>query len=189
MLSRVFRLKAVTSTAAVFRPLTLRSLSTAAATPSYTISDVSVEAPATKVKKWGQASLAKIKGHTKKLSPLTRQIAGLSANEAIAQMAFSPRARANSAVRKALESAVKNADFYHGLTQDQLMVDQAYTGKQWTSPRLRYHSKGRGGRSHYRTSRVSVKLREMSAEESAKLNRFKGFPTSESRAAIDPRGY
>lgn len=131
-----------------------------------------------------------IKGHTKKLNPLARQIVGLSANEAIAQMAFAPQRRAK-AVKQAIERAAYNADFYTGLSQNELMVERAWTGKNLTSVRMRYHSKGRAGRAHYRTSQLSVRLRQMTPDEAEKLNRFdsRKRPTAASKAALHPRGY
>ena len=109
-------------------------------------------------------------------------------NEAMAQMAFHSQKRGGS-MKTALERAVWNADFYHNLRSDDLMVEEAWTGKHLTSPRIRHHNKGRAGRSHYRTSMLTVRLREMSAEEKESLNKFKWLPSAESRAKLDPRGY
>jgi hypothetical protein len=82
------------------------------------------------------------------------------------------------------------ADFYHNVSSDKLIVDQAWTGKHISSPRLRYHSKGRAGRSHYRTSTLNVRVREMTPEEAEKKARFtKTLPTPESIAKLDPRAY
>ena len=70
------------------------------------------------------------------------------------------------------------------------MVDRAWTGKHMSSPRLRYHSKGRAGRSHYRTSMLSVRLREMTAEEAQAKARFAQVaPSAERKAKLDPRAY
>ena len=109
-------------------------------------------------------------------------------NEALAQMAFSQQKRAK-AVGSAVERAAWNADFHHNVRPEELLVDSAWTGKQITQARIRYHSKGRAGRSHLRTSMVTVKLREMTAEERTARQKFPWRPTSETRARLDPRGY
>ena len=71
-------------------------------------------------------------------------------------------------------------------------MDRAWTGKDMTSPRLRYHSKGRTGRSHWRTSILNVRVREMTAEEALAKKRFTAAATAatpERKAALDPRAY
>lgn len=70
------------------------------------------------------------------------------------------------------------------------MVEAAWTGKHLSSPRIRHHSKGRAGRSHKRTSMLSIRLREMTTEEAIKKNKFrKTLPTLESISSLSPRGY
>ena len=69
------------------------------------------------------------------------QIAGLSVNEALAQMSFSTKVR-SSVVRHCLLRAINRADFYHGLTADALKVAEAFTGKGLTAPRIRHHGRG-----------------------------------------------
>jgi len=112
-------------------------------------------------------------------------------NEVLSQMAFSHQKRAG-VMRVAVERAVMNADFYHNLSADQLLVERAWTGKGFSSPRVRYHSKGRAGRSHYRTSRVTVFLREMTPAEQEKKARFgkwAAMTLAERKAKLDPRAY
>ena len=113
---------------------------------------------------------------------------GQSVNEAMAQMAFHPQKRSED-MKTALQRAAWNADFYHALRPDDLMVEEAWTGKHLTTPRIRHHNKGRSGRSHYRTSMLTVRLREMTEEEKASLNKFKWLPNAATRAKLDPRGY
>jgi large subunit ribosomal protein L22 len=101
------------------------------------------------------------------------QIRGLSVPEAIAQMEFSDKVR-GPVVAGAVKQAAKRADFYHDLTPNELMIDQAIVGKDGQGIRkLRYHSRGRFGISVKRWSRVTVTVREMSADESAALLKFK----------------
>lgn len=116
------------------------------------------------------------------------QIVGLRAHEAIMQLAYSPKKR-GKVLKTAVERAVMNADFYNALDATQLTVEKVWTGKQLSSPRVRHHSKGRAGMAHYRTSMVTVQLRE--AGEGAAGGRASKFrpPTAASRAALDPRAY
>lgn len=109
-------------------------------------------------------------------------------NEALAQMAFLAKRRGR-AVGSAVERAAWNADFHHDVRREDLLVDAAWTGKQFTQPRIRYHSKGRAGRAHMRTSMFTVKLREMTAEERVARQKFPWRATDATRAKLDPRGY
>jgi hypothetical protein len=71
------------------------------------------------------------------------------------------------------------------------MIERAVTGKEIQSPRLRYHNKGRAGKAYLRTARLYLKVRPMTAEEQGTLQRFsaKNWPTSDSKARLNPRAY
>ena len=70
------------------------------------------------------------------------QIRGLSVNEAMAQMQFSDKKR-GPIIAHGLKRAMQKADFYHELTSDDMMVAEAFVGKDGRAvPKLRYHSKG-----------------------------------------------
>ena len=116
------------------------------------------------------------------------QLVGLSVNEALAQMSFLAKRRGR-AVGTAIERAAWNADYHHDIRREDLLVDEAWTGKQLTQGRIRYHSKGRAGRSHMRTSTVTVKLREMTSDERNGRQKFPWRATELTRAKLDPRGY
>ena len=118
---------------------------------------------------------------------LLMQIVGLRAHEAITQLAYSARKR-GKVLRLAVERAVQNADQYHELAANELTVEKVWTGKHLTSPRVRHHSKGRAGRSHYRTSMVTVQLREAGEGAPGRAPKFK-LPTAASRARLNPRAY
>lgn len=182
--------RSVAPTAHTMFALPRVAVASASTSPAYTITEVepeSTDAGRAAVKR-GWYVLKGIRGHTKKLNPIARQIAGKSVNEALTQMAFSQQKRAASA-RSALERACQNADFYHSLSSDQLMVERAWTGKHMTSMRIRYHSKGRAGRAYWRTSMLTVRLREMTPAEQLKKNRFGAKPSAAVRAKLDPHGY
>ena len=116
------------------------------------------------------------------------QVVGLSVPEALAQMAFAQPVRAAS-LKTAIQRAAWNADFYHNVPPAALMVDRAWTGKELCAPRIRHHSKGRAGRSHYRTARLTVRLRAMTPAEADALVKFPRLPSPETRAALHRRGY
>lgn len=82
------------------------------------------------------------------------------------------------------------SEFHHAVPSERLIVDRAWTGKHMSSPRLRYHSKGRAGRSHFRTSMLSVRLREMTADEALAKRRFGPAKLDPAAAAkLNPRAY
>lgn len=116
------------------------------------------------------------------------QVVGKSVSEALAQMAFNPTRRAPT-VTRAITRAVNAARGPSGLPIAAFKVVQAWTGKHTSSPRIRYHSKGRAGRASKRTSKLWVKVRAMSPAEADKLNRFKLAPSAASIAALSPRAY
>lgn len=172
-----------------------------AAAPAYTIRDAAEvvsagTAPpsAPGAVKRGFYKMRGIPGHTKKLNALARQAAGKSVNEALAQMAFSPSRRARW-LSQAITRACLNADTFHALPRDSLLVEEVLTGKHQTSGRIRHHSKGRAGRSHWRTARLLVRVRQMRADERETRDKFAVAPATNARAssgmraALDPRGY
>ena len=82
------------------------------------------------------------------------------------------------------------ADFHHDVSSERLLVDRAWTGKHLTSARIRHHSKGRAGMSHYRTSMLNVRVREMTPDELEKHARAAPMlPTAERIAKLSRRGY
>lgn len=106
-----------------------------------------------------------IRGSIKKLMPLTRQIRGLSVAEAQAQLAFSRKARRGQVVRHAVRRAAMKGEFYLGLPPEQLVVQEAFLGKNERYPRVRYHAKGRAGRSYLQFTQLTVKVRAMTETE------------------------
>ena len=74
-----------------------------------------------------QAHARFVQTSPQKLNLLAQQIRGLSADQAIAALAFSKR-RAASDVKKLLQSAVANAENNHQLDVDRLFVKEATVG-------------------------------------------------------------
>lgn len=159
------------------------------ASPGYTVTEVSLE-PAARSRRSASALavVGHVKGHTKKLSPVARHVAGRSVSEALVALALSPSRRAPY-VARALNRAVNAARGPSGLPPAAFKVAAAWTGKHTAMPRVRHHSKGRAGRASKRTSKVWVRVAAMAPAEAARLNRYTVANTPASIARLDPRGY
>jgi large subunit ribosomal protein L22 len=77
----------------------------------------------------------------RKLNLLAQMIRGKKVDTALADLEFS-RKRIAQDVRKCVMSAVANAENNHGLDVNDLVVSQAYVGKNMTI--TRFHARGRG---------------------------------------------
>ena len=80
-----------------------------------------------------------------KLNEVAAMIRGLGVEKALAALSFSRRRIAGD-VRKAVESAVANAENNHGLDIDNLVVRAAHVGKGPVMKRFRARARGRGAR-------------------------------------------
>jgi large subunit ribosomal protein L22 len=69
----------------------------------------------------------------------------MDANKAVAALTFSRR-RISGDVKKALQSAIANAENNHSLDVDRLYVKEAYVGKGLVMKRFRARAKGRGAK-------------------------------------------
>jgi large subunit ribosomal protein L22 len=94
-----------------------------------------------------------------KLNLVAQTIRGLDASKAIASLTFSKR-RIAGAVKKALESAIANAENNHQLDVDRLYVKEAYVGKSMRMRRFRPRARGRVGRIEKPFSHLTVVVRE-----------------------------
>ncbi len=93
-----------------------------------------------------QAILSNIRISPRKLNLVAAMIRNLPAADAVATLTFSKR-RIAQQVRKALESAIANAENNHQLDVDRLVVSRAEVGR--ATVMRRFHARGRG-----RASRV-----------------------------------
>ena len=80
-----------------------------------------------------------------KLNLVVTIIRGMDVNKAIAALSFSRRRIAGD-VKKALQSAIANAENNHSLDVDRLFVKEAHVGKGLVMKRFRARAKGRGAR-------------------------------------------
>ena len=105
------------------------------------------------------AMLRTLRTSAQKLNLVAQEIRGISAEKALAKLAFSRR-RITSDVRKVLQSAIANAENNHNLDVDRLFVAEAYVGKSITMRRWRPRARGRAGRITKPFSRITVVVRE-----------------------------
>ena len=80
-----------------------------------------------------------------KLNLVATMIRGLDVNKAIAALSFSRRRIADD-VKKALQSAIANAENNHSLDVDRLYVKEAHVGKGLVMKRFKARARGRGAR-------------------------------------------
>jgi large subunit ribosomal protein L22 len=102
-----------------------------------------------------------------KLNLLAQLIRGKKVETALADLEFS-RKRIAKDVRKCVMSAVANAENNHGLDVNDLIVSQAYVGKNLVI--RRFHARGRGRMSAIQKpfSQLTVVVKEKAQEAAAK---------------------
>ena len=99
-----------------------------------------------------------------KLNLVAGMIRGRPVARALAELTFSKKRIAQD-VKKTLESAIANAENNHGLDVDELVVAEAYVGKNMVMKRGRPRARGRFGRIEKPFSQLTIKVRQ--PEESA----------------------
>ena len=94
-----------------------------------------------------------------KLNVIAGMIRGQSAEKALATLTFSRRRIADT-VKKALESAIANAENNHQLDVDRLFVKEAFVGKSFKMKRFRPLARGRVGKIEKPFANLTVVVRE-----------------------------
>ncbi len=97
-----------------------------------------------------------------KLNLLAQLIRGKKVETALADLEFS-RKRISVEVKKALESAIANAENNHELDVDDLIVSEAYVGKAMVMKRFSPRARGRAGRIEKPFSNLTIIVREVEA--------------------------
>ena len=102
----------------------------------------------------------------RKLNLVAGQIRGKAAAAAVNELKFS-RKRIAEDVRKALESAIANAENNHQLDVDRLVVSEASVGKALVLKRFHARARGRGAGilKPFSNLTIVVREREQAAEE------------------------
>lgn len=92
-----------------------------------------------------RAVLRNLRVSPQKLNEVAGLIRGQKAEKALATLSFSRR-RIAIDVKKALQSAIANAENNHSLDVDRLVVREAHVGKGLVMKRFRARARGRGAR-------------------------------------------
>lgn len=95
-----------------------------------------------------------------KLNLVATTIRGKRADKAIEELTFSKK-RIALDVKKCLMSAVANAENNHDLDSDELIVAEAYVGKNLSLKRGRPRARGRFGRIVKPFSELTIKVRQI----------------------------
>ncbi len=94
-----------------------------------------------------------------KLNLVAQMIRGKKVDRALADLTFS-RKRIALDVRKVLQSAIANAENNHNLDVDELIVSEAYVGKNLVMKRFRPRARGRVGKIQKPFSQLTIIVRE-----------------------------
>lgn len=94
-----------------------------------------------------------------KLNLVAAQVRGLPVEKAIAELSFSNKRIAQD-VKKAVQSAVANAENNHQLDVDNLFVAEAWVGKAMVMKRWQARARGRVGKIMKPFSHLTVVVRE-----------------------------
>ena len=98
----------------------------------------------------------------RKLNLVAGMIRGKNVGAALTQLAFSSKRIANE-VRKALQSAIANAENNHNLDIDSLVVAEAFVGKNLVMKRFSARARGRASRIEKPFSEITIVVRELEA--------------------------
>jgi large subunit ribosomal protein L22 len=99
-----------------------------------------------------------------KLNLVAQLIRGKKAERALADLTFSNKRIARD-VKKVLQSAIANAENNHSLDVDDLIVSEAYVGKNLVMKRWHARARGRVGRIEKPFSQITIVVRQV--EETA----------------------
>ena len=98
-----------------------------------------------------------------KLNLLAQLIRGKKVDRALADLESS-RKRIAVDVKKALQSAIANAENNHSLDVDDLIVAEAHVGKALVMKRFSPRARGRAGRIEKPFSNITIVVREVQAD-------------------------
>ena len=104
-----------------------------------------------------------IRGSAQKLNLVAELIRGKKVETALAELSFSKKAMARP-VKKVLQSAIANAENNHNLDVDELVVAEAYVGKNLTMKRGHPRARGRYGRIEKPFSQITIVVRQPEAQ-------------------------
>jgi len=106
------------------------------------------------------AKLRMLRTSPQKLNLVAAMIRGKKVEKALTVLTFSNKRIAQD-VRKCLQSAIANAENNHNLDVDELIVAEAYVGKNMTLKRGRPRARGRFGKIMKPFSEITIKVRQV----------------------------
>ena len=109
------------------------------------------------------AKVRMLKTSPQKLNLVSKMIRNKPVNVALAQLKFSKK-RIALDVKKCLESAVANAENNHDLDIEELIVSEAFVGKNLVLKRGRPRARGRYGKILKPFSQLTIKVRQISQD-------------------------
>ncbi len=107
-----------------------------------------------------RAKVINVRISPQKLNLVAQSIRGLPVQKALNELEFS-RKRIAKDVRKALYSAVSNAENNHNLDIDSLVVAEAFVGKNLVMKRFMARARGRASRIEKPFSEITIVVREL----------------------------
>jgi large subunit ribosomal protein L22 len=110
-----------------------------------------------------RCKLVSVRISPRKLNLVAQSIRGLKVQRALNELEFS-RKRIAKDVRKALYSAISNAENNHNLDIDNLIVAEAFVGKGIVMKRFASRARGRSSRIIKPFSELTIIVRELGAD-------------------------
>ncbi len=107
-----------------------------------------------------RAKLRMLKTSPQKLNLVAGLIRGKKVEKALTDLTFSKKRIAQD-VKKCLQSAIANAENNHNLDVDELIVAEAYVGKNLTMKRGRPRARGRFGKIMKPFAEVTIVVRQV----------------------------
>ena len=106
-----------------------------------------------------------VRSSTRKLNPILKSIVGKKVDIALRDLSFSDK-RISKDVKKTISSAIANAENNYQYDIDNLIIKEAYCGKQIIMKRFRARAKGRAAPILKPYSNVTIILSELKKMES-----------------------
>ena len=106
------------------------------------------------------AKVKMLRTSQQKLNLVAQMIRGKKVGQALTDLTFSKK-RIAADVKKCLQSAIANAENNHNLDVDELIVAEAYTGKNLTLKRGRPRARGRFGKILKPFSELTILVRQV----------------------------
>ena len=106
------------------------------------------------------AKVRSLRTGARKLNLVAASIRGMKVQRALNELEFSHK-RIAKEVRKALYSAISNAENNHNLDIDSLVVAEAFVGKNLVMKRFHARARGRASRVEKPFSEITIVVREV----------------------------